>query len=137
MTDLSPELRAFLLGAIPEHVATLRRNGVHPPAELRAELLALVEALGDESRRLEMSSLGVGSSKLDGGAHGNGLAVSRREAARLLGVSLSTVGRLTASGELPKVRVGRRVLIARSDIESFLRRRGGAETARPDGRQEG
>jgi excisionase family DNA binding protein len=48
------------------------------------------------------------------------LAVSPREAARLMGVSRSRVYELLNSGELPSYKDGRRRLILVSDIETWL-----------------
>ncbi len=49
------------------------------------------------------------------------LAMSKVEAARLLGVSLRTVDRLIALKHLPVRRLGRRVLIPRNSLQSLLR----------------
>ena len=49
------------------------------------------------------------------------LALSKLEAARMLGVSLRTVDRLIALKQLPVRRLGRRVLIPRNSLQSFLR----------------
>jgi excisionase family DNA binding protein len=49
------------------------------------------------------------------------LTMSKLEAARMLGVSLRTVDRLIALKHLPVRRLGRRVLIPRSGLQSFLR----------------
>jgi excisionase family DNA binding protein len=49
------------------------------------------------------------------------LALSKSEAARMLGVSLRTVDRLIALKHLPVRRLGRRVLIPRNSLQSFLR----------------
>ena len=45
---------------------------------------------------------------------------SRNEAARQLGVSLRTLARLIASGEIAIVRIGRRVLVPQSAIDAFI-----------------
>jgi len=52
--------------------------------------------------------------------------LTEAEVARMLGVSLSTVKRLRASGEgPPSIRVGKRALrYRRSDVEAWLQRRG-------------
>ncbi len=50
------------------------------------------------------------------------IAVTKRDAAQMLGVSLRTIDRLIALKELPVRRLGRRVLIARTSLENFLRR---------------
>lgn len=49
------------------------------------------------------------------------LAMSKIEAARMLGVSLRTVDRLIALKHLPVRRLGRRVLIPRHGLQSLLR----------------
>ncbi len=47
------------------------------------------------------------------------LIVTREEAAEALRLSLRTVDKLLAAGEMSARRVGRRVLIPRSEIERF------------------
>lgn len=47
------------------------------------------------------------------------LLLSRHEAARLLGISLRTLDHLIQRGEITTRRIGKRVLIARSALESF------------------
>lgn len=49
------------------------------------------------------------------------LLIGRHEAAAALGVSLRTLDYLIGRGELPARRVGRRVLIPRSELEKFAR----------------
>ena len=49
------------------------------------------------------------------------IALSKRETARMLGISLRTIDRLIALKELPVRRLGRRVLIPRASLESFFR----------------
>ena len=49
------------------------------------------------------------------------ITLSKQEAARMLGISLRTIDRLIALKELPVRRLGRRVLIPRALLESFLR----------------
>ncbi len=49
------------------------------------------------------------------------IALSKQEAADLLGVSLRTIDRLIALKELPIRRLGRRVLIPRNSVENLLR----------------
>jgi excisionase family DNA binding protein len=50
------------------------------------------------------------------------IALSKSEAAQVLGVSLRTVDRLIALKQLPVRRLGRRVLIPRTALQDFLRR---------------
>ncbi len=56
------------------------------------------------------------------------LSLRPREAAAALGLSVSTVERLTKAGELPCVKLGRSVLYPMAMLEEFLRAR--AERAR-------
>ena len=49
------------------------------------------------------------------------LAMSKLEAARMLGVSVRTVDRLIALKHLPVRRLGRRVLIPRNGLQNLLR----------------
>jgi excisionase family DNA binding protein len=48
------------------------------------------------------------------------LAVDAREAARLLSLSERTIRNMIDRGELPVTRVGKRVLISRVTLESWL-----------------
>lgn len=48
------------------------------------------------------------------------LALTRQEAARALGISATTVDRLTRAGKLKPVRVTRRPLYAVEELERFL-----------------
>jgi excisionase family DNA binding protein len=49
------------------------------------------------------------------------LALSKVDAARVLGVSVRTVDRLIALKQLPVRRLGRRVLIPRNSLQGLLR----------------
>jgi len=49
------------------------------------------------------------------------LLLSKHEAARLLGLSVRSLEHLISRKEIPTRRIGRRVLITRSAIESFAR----------------
>lgn len=46
---------------------------------------------------------------------------SVKEAAQVLGVSVATIHKAAAAGQLPHIRLGRRVLILRSPLERVLR----------------
>ncbi|MBL9169926.1 MAG: helix-turn-helix domain-containing protein [Verrucomicrobiales bacterium] len=48
------------------------------------------------------------------------LALTRQEAARALGISATTVDRMTRRGQLKPVRVTRRPLYAVEELERFL-----------------
>jgi excisionase family DNA binding protein len=49
------------------------------------------------------------------------VAVSKSEAAQMLGVSVRTIDRLIALKELPVRRLGRRVVIPRNGLQNLLR----------------
>jgi excisionase family DNA binding protein len=49
------------------------------------------------------------------------LLLSKYEAARLLGLSIRSLEHLISRKEIPTRRIGRRVLITRSTIESFAK----------------
>ena len=51
------------------------------------------------------------------------IALSVSQAAASLGLGLTTVKHLVASGELGSIRVGRRVLIPRSALHVFIERK--------------
>jgi excisionase family DNA binding protein len=55
------------------------------------------------------------------------MALSARDACRFLGISPSTLYRLTRDGRIPHARIGRRVLYPRMSLEQWLtdRTRGG------------
>ena len=50
------------------------------------------------------------------------ILINRREAARLLSISLRSLDYLVLHKELPARRIGRRVLITRRALEEFARR---------------
>jgi excisionase family DNA binding protein len=50
------------------------------------------------------------------------LLLTRSEAAATLSISVRTLDALLARGELPTRRLGRRRLIARTDLERFIKR---------------
>jgi excisionase family DNA binding protein len=58
------------------------------------------------------------------------LLLSKHEAARLLGPSIRSLEHLISRKEIPTRRIGRRVLITRSAVESFARAQNSNETAK-------
>ena len=62
------------------------------------------------------------------------MALSKNEAAQILGVSLRTVDRLIALKQLPVRRFGRRVLIQRSILQDLLRRDHPTQAGKESGR---
>lgn len=49
------------------------------------------------------------------------ILLSRREAARLLSVTTRLIDRLARDGEIRPTRLGRRVLVARTELERYVR----------------
>jgi len=64
----------------------------------------------------------MASETLTIGEVGQQIAMTKQEAAHMLGVSLRTIDRLIALKELQVRRLGRRVLIPRSALESLMHR---------------
>ncbi len=50
------------------------------------------------------------------------IAVTRREAARLLSVSTRTIDLLASRGELQRIKFGRKTLFRRDDVLAFVER---------------
>jgi excisionase family DNA binding protein len=127
VSDPSPAFRAFLQDAVRAHVMRAQREGFHPDELLRRELsdFSAWLALGSWSALTGLEetpdAAAGGSSDGSTGKRGRSTAVSRAEAASLLSLSVKSVDRLIASGALPKQKAGRRTLIAREDIESYMR----------------
>jgi len=48
--------------------------------------------------------------------------LSRKEAARFLGIATSHLDKLAAKGAIPRIRIGRRVVFDVADLEDFLKR---------------
>lgn len=59
-------------------------------------------------------------------------ALSLKDAAKMIGISRSTLYRLVGEGWLPTARVGSRVLVKRSDVEALFNEQ---PSAAPDGRK--
>ena len=57
------------------------------------------------------------------------LLLSKQEAARLLGLSIRSLEHLISRNEIPTRRIGRRVLITRSAIDSFARAKNSNESS--------
>jgi excisionase family DNA binding protein len=53
-------------------------------------------------------------------SHIKSMAIGVPEAAALMGVSVPTVYRVLSRRELPRLKLGHRTLIRRSDVEAFL-----------------
>ncbi|BCB79141.1 hypothetical protein GCM10022251_19660 [Phytohabitans flavus] len=116
---LTPALAAHLAVALRRHLRTLRADGVPPPAAL----VALADALLSGQER---PKLGCWCGCADAGttvAPGAAATVDAATAAGLLGISVRSLRRLAASGQIPQVRIGRRVRYRLADLERFLEAR--------------
>jgi excisionase family DNA binding protein len=114
---ISPDPRDALrvagaLGLLERH---LRANGSRLPDTLRAPVVHAY----DDSSRPDTTPLATGADVPD--PAGMPLLLDYREAARRLGVSTRTVQRLTAAGDLPVKRVGRRAFITPDALETYTR----------------
>lgn len=72
------------------------------------------------SRVLQQGADGADGPRMSDGTPPERLAVSVNEAARLLGVSRDLVYDLVARGELPAIRLGRRLVVARRSLQNLL-----------------
>ncbi len=97
----STDLGGYLLPITPDQLRTTVREAVG-------------EALGDRLPREEPES----------GTNDGGILLSVKETAELLHVSRVTLREMEKRGELLPVRIGRRVLYRRSDIDAALSRGG-------------
>lgn len=57
---------------------------------------------------------------------------SRDDVARFLGISKQTIDRLIRSGDLPALKIGRRVLISDADLQALIARKYAWKRGRPD-----
>lgn len=110
---------AHLARALSRHLDECRAEGVPVPPE--------VAALGGYCRAIAVL-VRQGTSEVAGsaaGGHGVVMAAppllrDKRDAARALGVSLSTLERLIRAGRLPAVKVGAATRIRQSDLDAFV-----------------
>lgn len=121
----SPRFRQLVSEAVVERLAWERRHGKHPDERLVAEVRAFLADLmlsGVVPSGPEQTSLDAVASRVDAEPMewGPSVAVSRKEAAQMLDISVRTLDRLTASGSIPAMKVGRRTVIARSSINSYV-----------------
>jgi excisionase family DNA binding protein len=86
----------------------LRRNGTYPPREFNELVAMLADRNGPERTQLDDVSTLPEPDYVD-----------LREGARRLSISERTVRRLVASGQLPAVRVGRRVLLRVDELREY------------------
>lgn len=102
----------------PIETPTPRSNvsvGLRVPARWLDEPEGLVEALNIASMEERVGRERVSAVPLE-----ERLTLTVEEAARLLGISRSFAYEAVAAGELPSIRIGRRVLIPRAALERLL-----------------
>jgi excisionase family DNA binding protein len=104
-----------LAWAVQSHREFLRRREVPEPAEFTAIADMLLRLWkGQDGSMPDVAPL-----MADGGAM-TSLLLDLPAAAELIGVSLSTVKRLVAAGDLTAVKVGRLTRIRREDAEAYV-----------------
>jgi len=87
---------------------------------------AFVEAVRSEMPKLITEALREHLSaqpRVGGAENQTDTFMSRRAAASRLSVSVQTVAKLIANGDLPITRIGRRVLVSELDVQSLVNKR--------------
>lgn len=111
---LDPETRRYLLAALLAGRRELGRNG-HAPPEAYDRLVSAIAA-----------PCGPGRPELDDRVRdAEAPLMDYHEAGARLRVSARSIRRLVAAGELPAVRLGRRVLLRRGDVDALAGARRG------------
>lgn len=107
------ELAAHLAIALTRYLVDARRDGVHPPSSLADLRDALVEVArsGQETTPRDVAAAAVEHARM---------SYSLTEAADLSGLSVRSIQRRIAAGDLPVTRVGRRVLVPRESLEALV-----------------
>ena len=105
--DRDAAVLRYIARVLGELHSRYRRNGLHWPIEMEAVL--------------RLASDGQTRPTFDGDADtGDALAIDYERAARRLSVSRRTLGRLVASGQLPRVDIGGCRRITTADIEAYV-----------------
>lgn len=107
-------LAEHIARALLVYAQTERRNGRDVPIDL----LDVARYLLDGDVRQDATKLG--EARRAGQAGHVDEFLTKREAAAKIGLSVRTLERLVAAGELSCVRVGRSVRISRADLADFL-----------------
>jgi excisionase family DNA binding protein len=108
--------RRHLLAAVSAHLVSLRRDGVPVPPEVPA----LATVLRSGGQRVPESANVRRSHTAAAPSASEVLAVDYRTAAQRLGVSVRTLKRRVAAGELPVVEIGGCRRIRESDLEAYV-----------------
>ena len=115
--------------ALLRHVRELHHGGIPVPGEIEE----LAACLAHFARSRPDTTL---LDEFDRETHGAGTAgqllVTKAEAARRLGVSVRTIERLVAAGQLPMVHVERAARLRVSDLEAYARNPAEGGAARSD-----
>lgn len=118
---LGESLRLRIASGLKLYVADLRRNGTMPAREVLDTLDVLLS--GPEGTELALEWQAREGESATWASRISPAAVDAVQAARALGVSVKTVRRRIAAGDIPSSRVGRRVLIPREAIEDLVKGR--------------
>lgn len=94
-----------------------KRIGQHPTPEVIALLKAL--ATPESSRVVISYQTGTSDGDVSDDRSAVNALLTRPEAARLLRISVSTLDRLRAAGQIPAVTIGRHVFYRRADLEKY------------------
>ncbi len=122
LLDVSDRLRAEMVETLL-HGASDRLARGHPPTTELAQLIRALRHQESASVVTAPQTRAETNEVPQDGASGIAMLLSRRIAAEVLGVSTSHLDRLRRNGSLPEVRVGRRVMIRRTDLDTFVEKR--------------
>jgi len=114
--ELDQQAAAHVAAALSSHFHWARDNGYRPPPEL----LDLADRCLKGARGGQAGTAVDAIADRADAAPVTALLLSYRQAAAVLGVSVRTITRLVAAGELPSVHVGGIVRIRREDVESYV-----------------
>lgn len=108
---LDEELRRWVVAGLRLARARARQDGMY---KIPSSVAELEQALtGDATDGQEPPTFDVSSDSADDGL------MSRQAAARFLSISERQLARLTADGRVPSLRLGRRRLYKRADLEEL------------------
>jgi excisionase family DNA binding protein len=116
-TSRSSKLLGHLALALCRHVRQLQEEGLAVPREVE-ELSALLTFL--VSVRHHPPTVADGFGTIHHARMSSRLLLTKSEAAERLGVSVRSIERLVASGQLPQVQLGGLARFRASDLEAFV-----------------
>lgn len=109
--DMNDPTRRHLAEALRRYFIDLRRDGFRPSDRLKSIHSALSESVTETQEDASFPDVG--------GVEDDLIMLDRRAASRLLGISLSSLDRAVARGEIISSRVGRRRLFKKTDLENL------------------